>query len=243
MRRLLTRGWRPLLAAVAILAAGGAAAALLTVALADGPAEGDRVPLEVAASLSPRTHLFGDEVTADVLVRLDRREVDPDSVQVTGTFAPYGVVGRPRVTRSTSGDAVAIDVRFRLFCLRGDCRPAASGRRRVVLRPPRVVLRLRAGTVRGTSVALPPLDVASRLTASDRLRPALVVGDEPLPVVSYRVSPRRLAAGLAALAAVLGLAGVLALGLEGRRALRLARARRRRPPTPLEHAQIGRAHV
>jgi hypothetical protein len=231
------RALAALLAVAAVLAAGLALAAAWSALRSSGDddaAAGE--PIALAATITPVTHLFADELTARVVVELDRRAVDPESVRVRATFRPYGAIEPPAVTETRAGDVVRQEYRYRVYCLRADCRPRGSDRRRFVLRPVQVLFETTDGRTRGTSLRLPPVEVSTRLTAADVLRPELDVGDDPLPVVAYRVEPDRLARALGLAAALLGIVGVSLLAVEGRRALRLARERRRRPPTPVEQA-------
>jgi hypothetical protein len=236
VRGLARRALVPALACAAILAAGIALAAGVSALRSEESPPASSQPVELSATVGPTTHLFADELTGRVVVRVDRRVVDPNSVRVDATFRPYGVIEPPRVTTTTAGDLVTREYRFRVFCLRADCRPKGTERRRVVLAPVRVVLRQTDGSIRGTSLALPPVEVATRLTPQDRLRPALDVGDEPLPAVTYRAEPDRAALVLGLAAALLALLGLVLLLREARRAVLLARERRRRPPTRLERA-------
>ena len=236
VRGLARRALVPALACAAVLAAGIALAAGVSALRSDESPPASSQPVELSATVGPTTHLFADELTGRVVVRVDRRVVDPDSVRVDATFRPYGVIEPPRVTTTTAGDLVTREYRYRVFCLRADCRPKGTDRRRVVLAPVRVVLRQTDGAIRGTSLALPPVEVATRLTPQDRLRPTLDVGDEPLPTVRYRAEPDRAALVLGLAAGLLALLGLVVLVREVRRALLLARERRRRPPTRLERA-------
>ena len=200
VRGLARRALVPALACAAVLAAGIALAAGVSALRSEDSPPASSQPVELTATVGPTTHLFADELTGRVVVRVDRRVVDPNSVRVDATFRPYGVIEPPRVTTTTAGDLVTREYRYRVFCLRADCRPKGTERRRVVLAPVRVVLRRTDGGIRGTSLPLPPVEVATRLTPQDRLRPALDVGDEPLPAVTYRAEPDRaaLVLGLAA---------------------------------------------
>ena len=236
VRGLARRALVPALACAAVLAAGIALAAGVSALRSEESPPASSQPVELTATVGPTTHLFADELTGRVVVRVDRRVVDPNSIRVDATFRPYGVIEPPRVTTTTAGDLVTREYRYRVFCLRADCRPKGTERRRVVLAPVRIVLRGTDGSIRGTSLPLPPVEVATRLTPQDRLRPALDVGDEPLPAVTYRAEPDRAALVLGVAAGVLALLGIVLLAREVRRALLLARERRRRPPTRLERA-------
>jgi hypothetical protein len=236
VRGLARRALVPALACAAVLAAGIALAAGVSALRSDDPPPISSQPVELTATVGPTTHLFADELTGRVVVKVDRRTVDPSSIRVDATFRPYGVIEPPRVTTTTTGDLVTREYRYRVFCLRADCRPKGTERRRVVLSPVRVVLRQTDGQIRGTSLPLPPVEVATRLTPQDRLRPTLDVGDEPLPAVTYRAEPDRAALLLGLAAGLLALLGILLLVREVRRSLLLARERRRRPPTRLERA-------
>jgi hypothetical protein len=236
VRGLARRALVPALACAAVLAAGIALAAGVSALRSEESPPASSQPVELTATVGPMTHLFADELTGRVVVRVDRRVVDPNSIRVDATFRPYGVIEPPRVTTTTAGDLVTREYRYRVFCLRADCRPKGTERRRVVLAPVRVVLRGTDGRIRGTSLPLPPVEVATRLTPQDRLRPALDVGDEPLPAVTYRAEPDRAALALGLAAGAFALLGIVVLTREVRRALLLARERRRRPPTRLDRA-------
>ena len=165
VRGLARRALVPALACAAVLAAGIALAAGVSALRSEESPPASSQPVELTATVGPTTHLFADELTGRVVVRVDRRVVDPNSIRVDATFRPYGVIEPPRVTTTTAGDLVTREYRYRVFCLRADCRPKGTERRRVVLAPVRVVLRGTDGSIRGTSLPLPPVEVATRLDA------------------------------------------------------------------------------
>ena len=92
VRGLARRALVPALACAAVLAAGIALAAGVSALRSEESPRGLSPPLEVSATVGPTTHLFADELTGRVVVKLDRRAVDPDSVRVAATFRPYGVI-------------------------------------------------------------------------------------------------------------------------------------------------------
>ena len=60
-------------------------------------------PLVASATLTPQQHLFADAVHARVEVVLDRGAVDPDSVKIHSSFAPYRALQKRRVSRNDVG--------------------------------------------------------------------------------------------------------------------------------------------
>ena len=69
----------------ALLAASVAAGT----ARAQGPAPAGPPPPDVRTSLTPQILLFGDTLTARVDALVNKRRVDPDSVQVELDFSPW----------------------------------------------------------------------------------------------------------------------------------------------------------
>src|SRR5581483_9858843 len=162
--------------------------------------------------------LFGQVVTATVTVTVDPRQVDPSTVVVRPSFAPYSLrseddghskIGRARVETFT----------YRLQCVVVACVPTGgAGRARSAatafqLRPVRVAARSRDGS-------------AVRLTADDIALAEPVFERSGMPSVTWRVRPDLLAslAVLLAVLCVLG-AGVLAgsVALADGRPLRVLR--------------------
>ena len=225
-----------------------AAAALLVVAALaavwalrgddDRPSRFD--PFEVRASLSPRTHLFGDLVNADVAIELDRDAVDPRSVRVRARFAPYEVVRR-EVEERAAGDVVALRYRFELLCVRAACLAQQRLPVAIDLDPVEIRYRLRRGVARRRRLAWPRSEIGSRLgtvelESLDLSRPWRASMTPPPP--SYRANPRLVAGALYGGAVLLAALALALLAPAVRRALRVA-PRRKDPLAglpPLERA-------
>ncbi len=185
-------------------------------------------PVTVQKGLSPREPQFGDTVTATVVAVVDPRRVDPASVRVQTSFAPYRVVSTTRSERQRDGVTI-VTVEHRLHCLEPACvPPGAGGSLRFA---DAMVEYTRAGTDTTFSSAWPALRVHSRLGATDLQRPFLRVPPARPAAVDYRFPPQAtgyVLLGLATLLALVGAATILGVGL--RRGL----MRRRRPVPPLE---------
>jgi hypothetical protein len=205
--------------------------------------------VSAGGSFSEPIHLFGDTLTAETDVVVDRRHLDPDRVSVKTFFAPYEQVGDTQVTRHDADGLTGLRYRMRLRCLERSCITATLGS---VINPggsaPRI-FRFQPVQVRYTDpgakqsrllrrVRFPVLESVTRIQGLDSsqvygfpFRATL----RPLPALTYRVSPTTLGAILLVVAVAL-----LVLPT----ALLVRWYRRRRPPpeepepevTPLEHA-------
>lgn len=168
------------------------------------PGAGSEPGIRARGLLLPRLVLFGDTTRARVEIMLDRRRVDPDSVRVSATFLPWGVVGKPERVRRDAGSTTYLRTTFVLRCLIGPCVPP---RNTAPLEFDRA--RVTYGRGRSIEVEWPVLVVYSRFgpSAFDEGQALTVPWRADLvsaPAVSYRVSP-----GLA-LALLLGAGGLLA---------------------------------
>jgi hypothetical protein len=176
---------------VALCLSGLAVAAALVLPGAFRSSPGPRPTIQ--ASLMPRTHLFGQTVTATVEV--------PTGSSVEARFTPYRIVGRSTVQKKAT-----VEYRYTLQCLEPACIGAPGTEQDLTLPPARI------GLPNGKRLEgyWPPLRVASRLGPHDL--------DAPTPRGTFtlpepRHSPRALGLGLlagtgAALLAA-GLLGVL----------------------------------
>ena len=218
---------------LALAAAARAANAGVAGALAGEPA--------VKASLTPRTHLFGDSVLARVDVIVERKQLDPERIEAQLDFAPYERVTIRR-DRQDSGGLTLLTYTARLRCLTSQCLPRRT-RRTFTFRPATISFQA-AGGGGSVSARFPPLVVVSRLGRRDLAqddalaRPPWRARIFPLEKASYRISPRGAAAVSFGAASALVVAAAL-LGLRyGRR--RAPEERRRRVPfrmlSPLERA-------
>jgi len=209
--------------------------------------------IETSRTLTPTTHLFGDDARARLEVVVDRRLLDPNGVRVTTSFEPYETVGGPAPSRSDLGEYTRLRYDYELRCLSADCIPVrlesilgeqeeGRGERRTFRFPPALVRYDEPGGGRPEllrSVSWPPLTSVSRLNEAQadaefpfRLSPT------PLPALSYRASPPVFSA------ISLGL-GLLLLSFPVRAAIRWWR--RRRPvveqPAPVELSPLERARA
>jgi len=194
------------LAAAAALAVSGAA--MLAVALLHRV--DSSLPqvsaVRVDAVLAGGDHRFGDVVPGrlDVLVPAS---VDPGSVRVHATFAPYRLVAPMRLERWRDRGTAILRYRFELECLDTGCAPRED-RAGFLFPPVRVDFRTRAGRPGRRQAEWPTIAVVPR--PKPPLFSPWETGLRPLPAPSYRVPPRLAAVFALALAlASLALAGWL----------------------------------
>ncbi len=186
--------WRAAAWLAFCLAALAAAAALLVPA---GTRHHRALPAKpkLNATLVPRTHLFGQPVTATLQV--------PAGFAVHAGFSPYRVV-----SRTTTSHAGNVTYRFVIDCLRSVCVGPPGAERQVQLPPVKI------GMPNGkTFVGLwPPLRQASRLAPSDLAAPMLR-GEGTPPEDAPGHGHRLLFGILLAVAAALAVATAAAIGL------------------------------
>jgi hypothetical protein len=228
--------------------AGIVAAAALTAALIAllGGRSAHVVPphdgIGVSGDISPRSALFGDPLTAQAVVVVDRRVVDAGSLRLDGTFGSYVTSTPPHVTRTDDGPVTRIVYRYRLQCLTGNCLPSdpstTHGLRVFGLAPLRLSFKQRDGTPGAMLVRWPLINVASRMSGIDMA--LLTPIDQPpfhatmsLPPASYAISPALLVALLAAGAALL----LAASGVLVYRFVRVAPAPVVAEPVPVRPAE------
>ena len=213
---------RTLAAAVSsalVLLAGAVTFALVRPGAPTAPAP--TIPLAVTTSISPTPAFFGDLLTASTEVLVDANRVDPGSVRVETDFFPYAQAQSPLRSSSRSGPLVALDYRFPISCLSGDCAPG-PGVRRVVL--PLLVVRARMRDGRETVVRTTWSQIALAPRVDDaalRTSPLGWSKQLAVPAVSYRVSSGTLLAVLLACAAALVLAALALFATEYARWTRL----------------------
>jgi hypothetical protein len=185
------------------------AVALLPLLVVRGSGAPPRRPLTVTVAVTPRAHLFGDSVRADVTVALDPRRVDAKTVAIEASFRPYTVIGNARVVRAPA--SVRVDAT--LVCLTLACAPGVP-QHTIALTPVRVRYRDLSGRPHSVGAAWPPLLAASRLAAADRSLSQLRL-TAGLPRASAAIDPAL--AGWALAAAAAALLVVAAAGLLRRR--------------------------
>ena len=220
------------------LAAVAVVAALVATGLGawnpGGHSQAPARPLVVRTRLLPSAAFFGDQVVAQVVVDLDARVVEPGSVRVEPSFAPYVESASPVVDDSRAGARETIVYSYTLQCVSDGCLP--TGARRTIRLPAAVVTARDGGRKLSVTAAMPAASVASRLsTASLQSATPQFLHSSPLPPPRYGASPRGLALALTVVAGLLGLGAVALLGIE---LARLARRRREalERPTPLGSA-------
>ena len=184
-----------------------ALAGLVALALAPA-ARGDDQSVAVRAAVTPRSHLFGDRIEAEVDVVVARDVAD--SVVVRADFQPYTPLGPPTVARLTGRASAELRYRYSLDCLDRACLPG-DARRRIVFAPAHVRVRI-GGRVHDAPATWPALIERSRLAPEDVSARRLRSSVYPLGSASYRVSPSTLFWGLVAAAGVLAAVGAALLG-------------------------------
>jgi hypothetical protein len=241
------RGFGLVLAAVAV----GAAVGLVILRSDDDQVENpvaagsrDEPTMAVSTSITPRAHMFGDRVAAEVEMLFDSRRVKPDSVQVNADFAPYDQLGPPQRLRADGDGVVKLRYRYALRCVAPSCAP--QGARKDVIFSVGEVVYSHTGLQQRIRETFdwPPIELASRLRPVDLEEARWRADVNDLPPVSYRARPGLLGFLLAGTAGLLALAG-LALG-----ALLLPRwtplvAEEEAPPelSPLERALEAVRHT
>lgn len=189
-------------------------------------------PPDVRATLTPQILLFGDTLTARVDAVVDKRRIDPDSVQVEMDFTPWEIVAPVERVERDGGATALVRTTFTLRCLSSPCVPP---RDTAPLDFDPVIVRY--GEDGRLDVPWPRLVVHSRI--ADRGAPVTTAGAGQrggpqlpwtadllsLPAVSYRIAPGILFPLLLALVAVLAVVGgVLAIR---------ARPERKEAPEPV----------
>jgi hypothetical protein len=200
---------RAVIAAVTVLA--GVAGAADARAAADPPPSS---ALTVSGRLTPLVIGFGDPVTARVRVLLDPARVDASSLRLRTDFAPWREE-RAVVRRELEG-LVEVTYILRLTC---HAIPCVARERQWQYDFDDARLRyLEQGAERRRFVGWQPLEVSTRLPEGyeppddgGAEAPPVWRASVQVPEPSFRASPRRLQAVLAA-AGVLLIAGSLALG-------------------------------
>ena len=232
-------GRRVALAAGVLLALALAGAAVLVLRDSD-PDDSSLRPLRARATLSDRIVVFGDTVRARVDLAVDLRHVDPSSVNVRATFAPWRRVGPTQVTRTDAGSSAHIRMTYVLRCLKQACVPERDTLP-FEFKPARIEFHNRAGGRGLIRAPFPQVVVHTRIQTGDLATVApwrLDVTQVPEP--SYRTSPGLLLALLiGGSLALLGGGGLLAFVGWPRRHVEPEPEPEPEPellPTPLEQA-------
>ncbi len=165
-------------------------------------------PVAIEKAVSPRDPQFGDTVTATVDVAIDSRRVDPGSVRVESSFAPYRVVSSTRDVRR-AGNVTVIRVEYRLRCLDAVC--THSGRATMIPLGSLLTAYGRRGRAVTVRSAWPGVRVHTRVLPADLQRPFFRAGPAQRAPTRYRLPPRATGYALLVLATLLALAGGLAV--------------------------------
>lgn len=227
------------IAALALCLAAGVAVVLIA---RGGGGGGDVLDpgasIAAKTAVSPGEHLFADSSLARLDVLVNRRRVDPGSVRVEASFAPYRVVDSFPVVRKQIGNATRLEFRYRILCLARGCVPRKQ-RRDFRLPDARITYVSRGESrSRAEPAAWPLVSVVSRVKRSDLTDRNFADALDSLPRPSYRLDPNLLAGLLLGLSLflVLGTGAVAAARLRGPPPPKPAAARETVPLSPLEQA-------
>jgi hypothetical protein len=203
-----------------VVVAAGVAAALVVLLPGGRPSVAPPPRGIGAAATVDHSALFGDTVHASVVVLVDRRLVNPRSVQLAGTYGDYTLARLPTERRTTTGEVTRLRYDLSLVCFALEClpgEPARHGPRSFQFEPLRIDFRGRGGKAGAIAVPWARVSVGSRMTGAE-MRLLTPIDQPPfhvdlaLPATTYRISPTLLVALLAALGALLlAGAGVLVL--------------------------------
>ncbi|MBD0347578.1 MAG: hypothetical protein ICV59_00375 [Thermoleophilia bacterium] len=197
--------------------------------------------ISVSAVVTPRSHMFGDPLTARLELVFSRTFIAPATVRVRARFRPFRVEQLAR-SRSDHGDSTRLSFVYRLSCLTAEC--LAAGAQRTFEFPAAVVAYALPGFGGPTSeeVQWPTVTAASRMSEADTEQPSLRATLRPLPEATYRVDPGVVGALALAGALLLVLVATALVVPQLPRALGIRRPawlrRQARPLTPLAHALV-----
>lgn len=205
---------------------------------------GDEIPalpagsfVSATGSLGPSIHLFGDTITSELDVVVDKSRLDPGRVSVKTFFEPYKAAGKTQVTRNDAGNLAHLSYRTQYRCLERPCLTSTLG---TITNPegaaPRT-FRFPPGEVRYTEpgtkdprllrvVRFRPVEAVTRINAQDVTQVygfPFRASFTPLPALTKRVSPTTLALLLLLLTALL-------LVLPAALIARWVRSKRQPPP-------------
>jgi hypothetical protein len=140
--------------------------------------------IDARTELAPRSLLFGDTLTARLTVTVDRRRIDPETLDVRTRFKPFEEVGDVKRSRRDVRDQTELTYTFTLRCDEFLCVPRGG----------RIPFRFAPARVGSRQVTWPTIEVATRINESElnafRYRATLA----PLPKPIYRLWPTALAA-------------------------------------------------
>ena len=127
MKARLRVGRRGLIAGAALLVVVGGVLAGVLLSSGGGSPGSPPSAIQARSALLPGVVLFGDTLTARLDVILDRSKVDPGSVRVQASFAPWKAVAPPKqVRRDGSASSTYIGKTYILRCLEAELQPYQS---------------------------------------------------------------------------------------------------------------------
>jgi hypothetical protein len=175
----------------------------------------------VRADIQPRTHRFGETVTARLELVVPTRQLQVDTLRAGGSFDPYEVVAAPRRELLRVGPFTVARYEIQLRCFKEECLPQGQSKEftfppagfswKIPAPPGRKFIDRRLDE-RRASGAVPPLTVARAISAGDLENGRWQSSLGTLPEPDTRITPRRLEAVLvgAATALVVLAAGLIA---------------------------------
>jgi hypothetical protein len=165
-------------------------------------------PIAVNATLGPPQHMFGDPIRARIEVVLDAKRVDPETVEVQASFAPYRTLQPPTESRSAAGSITRLRFDYRLACLTYRCLP--QGQKRFELKNAAVNYNTRSGGgPRTEEIDWPTLTVSGRISRARFFEAQTRAEFRELEPPTYRVSPRLVAAATLLLAVIFAAAAAI----------------------------------
>jgi hypothetical protein len=160
-----------------------------------------RARLRLTSSLEPRTHMFGERVTARIEAVFDPRRIRPGSVRLEPAFNPYQIVSEER-TEAAAGELTRIRFEYVLQCLRQGCTPSRD-KRQFEFPLTSIFYTMTGVGPSQETVQWEPLEVVSRLGPFDLDQARWRADTRHVPEATFRVSPAVIAGGLFGGAALL----------------------------------------
>jgi hypothetical protein len=199
----------------------GLLAAFLWRSASDESRAPEELPTQIAVQtrVDPRVHGIGDPIMAELVVLVDTKVVDPDTVRPLIDYEPYDRIGDVERTVTKSGSVTKFSYRIPLMCLAEACAPSESD----------PITELPTGTVfyrfrqapRPVSreIEWPQMSLVERASDEEVQGGQWRVDQPAISAVSYRVSPGWLALLLfvASLAFLLVAAAIVWQFVESRR--------------------------
>jgi hypothetical protein len=182
----------------------------------------------VRADIQPRTHRFGETVTARLELLVPTSQLQGDTLRAGGSFDPYQVVGDPRRELLRVGRFTVARYEIQLRCFKEECLPQGQSREFTfapvgftwkIPAPPGRKFADRRLDERRASGPLPRLTVARAITGSDLQEGRWQSSLATLPEPHLRFSARRLESVLLGAAIALVVLAAVLVGLWARRAL------------------------